>query len=350
MKVIQTVRGYIKPENLGVTLMHEHTFWDQSCYRMELPEAHTQRAFLQSKVSIEMLGKLRYNMHQHWDNVVNTDPELSTAEMNEFKCAGGHSICDVSTYGLGRDSKGVRRVSAATGLNIVLGTGLYVQQSRPKALGEMSAAQLTELFVKEGTVGDENGILAGLIGEIGISDDSLPKPDVDLLKIVADVQKETGLSVMIHPPFFEKKAHAILDILEKAGADLERVIYAHIDPQCEDIDYQVSIAERGVCLEYDEFGHDFPCTLERYTRKWLPSDIQRVRGIAGLIERGHLDRVIVSQDICFKAMLKKYGGAGYSHILENIVPSMKDEGITDEHLNTIFINNPKRLLTVERER
>ena len=153
---------------------------------------------------------------------------------------------------------------------------------------------------------------------------------------------------MIHPPFFEQKAHEILDILEKAGADLERVIFAHIDPQCEDIDYQVSIVERGVCIEYDQFGMEFPCTLEKYVRRWLPSDIQRIRGIAGLIERGYADRIVVSQDICFKAMLKSYGGVGYSHLLENIVPSMRDEGLTKMHLKAIFEDNPKRLLTVER--
>ena len=348
MKVIQTVRGNIKPEDLGVTLMHEHTFWDQGCYRNEQPEEITQRAFLQSKVSIEMLGKLHYNMHQHWDNVINDCPETSISEMNEFKYAGGHSIVDVTTHGISRDTKAIRRVAAATGLNIIVGTGLYVQQSRPKAMQEMTPTQLTDLFIKEGTVGDENGVVSGIIGEIGISDETLPPVDVTLLKIVSKVQKETGLSVMIHPPFFEQKCHAILDILEKEGADLQRVIIAHIDPQCEDIDYMVSLAERGVCLEFDQFGMEFPCTLEKYVRRWLPNDIQRIRGIAGLIDKGHVERVVMSQDICFKAMLKKYGGVGYSHILENIVPSMRDEGITNDQIKTIMVDNPMRLLTVDR--
>lgn len=347
MKVIQTVRGKIAPEHLGVTLMHEHTFWDQGCYRNEQPEELTHRAFLQSPVTIENLGKIHYNMHQHWDNVVQTDPDISISEMSEFKYAGGNSICDVTTYGIGRDTKGILRVAAATGLNIILGCGLYVERSRPNKLKELSRIKLTDLFIKEGTEGDENGVVSGIIGEIGISDE-MSESDIELLEISVDVQKATGMAIMIHPPFFEKKAHKILDILEKSGANMQKVIYAHIDPQCEDDDYQDSIAKRGVYLEYDEFGMEFPCTLEKYVRRWLPSDIQRIRAIVRQIERGNVDRILVSQDICFKAMLKRWGGPGYSHLLENIVPSMKLEGITKEHLKTIFIDNPRTVLEVDR--
>jgi len=269
--------------------------------------------------------------------------------MLAFRDAGGASICDVSSYGLFRNSKVLSEISQATGLNIILGTGLYVRASHPDAIRSMRLNDKIDLFIKEAIVGDENGILSGIIGEIGISDPALPQHDIESLQIASKVQQETGLSIMIHPPFFEKEAHRILDLLERFGANLERVIYAHIDPMCQDIDYQLSILKRGVCLEYDQFGMEFPCTFEHYVRKWLPSDIQRVRGIAELISRGFASNIVLSQDICFKAMLKQFGGVGYAHILENILPFMRDEDISDEDINTMLRENPKRLLSVERQ-
>ena len=341
MKKVQTVTGLIEPRALGVTITHEHIFWDQSCYRQPPPEEITHRSFLQSPVSIENLGKIRFNMHQHWDNTVQTDPEVSTRELLEFKYAGGNSICDATTYGIGRDTKAIRRVAAATGLNVILGCGLYVESSRPRRLAELSKNALTDIFIKEATQGDENGVFSGFIGELGISKE-LGRTDIELLEIAVEVQKATGMAIMIHPPFFEQKAHDILDILEKNGANMEKLVYAHIDAQCKFDDYQDSIAKRGVYIEYDEFGMDFPCTLENYVRKWLPSDIDRIRAIARQIELGNINRILVSMDICFKAMLKKWGGVGYSHLLENIMPSMRDEGFSPDHLNAIFIENPKK--------
>lgn len=348
MKVIQTVTGLISPEDLGVTMMHEHTFWDMRGFRPPLPAEEDLRSFLTAPVDMNILGRIHYNMHQHLDNIHNTDSEVSTSEMFNYRHAGGDTICDVSTYGMGRNAKAVQAVAKATGLNIVLGTGLYVRESQPDFFRSMKNSELINLFVREATVGDDDGILSGIIGEIGISDPSLPSHEIELLEIAVKVQKESGLTIMIHPPFFEKAAHKILDVLEKNGANMERVIYAHIDPMCADTGYQASIINRGVCIEYDEFGMEFPCTLEHYVRRWLPSDIQRIRGIAELVARGYSSSIVLSQDICFKAMLKQYGGVGYAHILDNILPSMRDEGINDKSIMTMLCDNPRRLLSVER--
>lgn len=346
MKIIQTVTGPIRPEDLGVTITHEHTFSNLACYNNDPPEELTHRAFLESPVTMENLGKIRFNMHQHRENGTNVDPEVAISEMLKFKCAGGNSICDATTYGIGRDSRAIRSVAITTGLNIILGCGLYVEQSRPAFLRDYTKTQLTDLFIQEATEGDMNGVVSGFIGELGCS--KITPGTIECLQIGAEVQKTTGMSIMVHPPFFEKEGHQVLDILEKAGANMERVVYAHIDPQCEDDDYIDSLIQRGVYVEFDQFLHDFPCTLEQYVRRWLPSDISRVRSIARQVARGNVKHILLSQDICFKLQYTRWGGQGYAHLLENMVPSMLDEGITKVDLKTMFVENPRRMLEIER--
>ena len=48
--------------------------------------------------------------------------------------------------------------------------------------------------------------------------------------------------------------------------------------------------------------------------------------------------------ICLKVMRVKYGGWGYAHILNRIVPRFRKAGVTDRQIETIMVDNPRRLL------
>jgi len=78
---------------------------------------------------------------------------------------------------------------------------------------------------------------------------------------------------------------------------------------------------------------------------FLPSDGDRIKAIKEQIRRGNIDRILVSHDICFKILLTKWGGFGYAHIIKNIVPRMQKAGISDEDINKITVENPKRFLS-----
>ncbi len=53
----------------------------------------------------------------------------------------------------------------------------------------------------------------------------------------------------------------------------------------------------------------------------------------------------MSHDICAKTRRVRYGGWGYAHILNYMVPMMRQRGITQEQIDAIIIGNPRRLLT-----
>ena len=54
----------------------------------------------------------------------------------------------------------------------------------------------------------------------------------------------------------------------------------------------------------------------------------------------------VSQDICQKTNLTKYGGHGYAHILENVVPMMLRKAMSETDIENVLVHNPARILTL----
>ena len=117
----------------------------------------------------------------------------------------------------------------------------------------------------------------------------------------------------------------------------------HLNPGIpEDLDYHKEIAKRGAYLEF-EFGHGF---YYKRLHKCEPSDREYALAVARLAEADYLDQLLISQDVCYKINLTRYGGYGYGHILCNIKPMLKDLGVSEEEIDTILVQNPKRILTI----
>jgi phosphotriesterase-related protein len=139
----------------------------------------------------------------------------------------------------------------------------------------------------------------------------------------------------------------IVEILKEAGANMSRVIMCHIDNRVRGHAARCQIAKSGCYLEYDVFGWSsfLPVSLYRDSGIDLPTDSQRIYEIMDLIREGYLEQVIVSQDICFKTWRARYGGRGYAHISNYIIPLMLSKGMSQEQIDKIMVENPKRILT-----
>ena len=94
-------------------------------------------------------------------------------------------------------------------------------------------------------------------------------------------------------------------------------------------------------LSFDQFGIEF-LGVERI---FLPRDIERVRAIASLIKLRLGKQIVLSQDICFKTSLLKYGGFGYAHILRDMLAFMRKEGISQEEIDDMLMGNPARVFS-----
>ena len=194
---VQTVTGRIAPEQLGKTITHEHLLWDQSCYWKPEPMEPTKKRFVHKPVSSEMLHELYYSIHQNRDNTTQFDVELAIDEANYFKRAGGNTIVDVTSVGLGRDPSALAELSHMTGLNVVMGCGYYTLQSHPKRVNQMSKTQIADEIIREFYEGlGYQKIKPGIIGEIGVT--SLDHDEeIKVLRGAAIAQKKRGC----HCPF-----------------------------------------------------------------------------------------------------------------------------------------------------
>lgn len=337
MHEVETVNGPINLEDIGITLMHEHLFVDRS--RLWKEPVGLNKNFAHKEMSMDMLGKLRLKPYDNYNNCLMIDKELATKEVEYFYNIGGSTIVDVTPIGIGREPHGLKEVSRRSNLNIIMGCGFYLNDTIPDYVGEMEIDDIKDVMIKDLTVGvDDTNIRAGIIGEIGVSAD-MTEMEEKSLRAASRAQKETGKPLTIHTPGWEKKGHEILDIIESEGGNLNQTILDHMNPSMDDIEYQVSLAKRGCYLEYDMIGIEV-----NFPEGQSPSDEDNANAIATLIDNGLLHQLLLSQDIFLKMFLKEYGGYGYSHILENFVPRLKSKGVTQEEIDIILIENPKKAL------
>ena len=348
----QTVLGPIDPETLGVTLCHEHLVVDMLAWFTE-PQDASQKELAYQPVSMENLHWLHYHAANNKDNLTIRDENLLAKEVLRYKHAGGSTIIDVSSIGLGRDPLALQRIARETDLNIVMGSGYYVEPSRSPDFTHKSEDQIAEEIVNDITVGvGSTGVKAGIIGEIGCCD-PLSEGDRKLLHAAAKAQHETGAPLNIHPGFPKIVSPLeIVDILEKAGADLTHTVMSHVSSLDGGAEPICQLAESGCYLEWDMFGRAPGIIIgsgqtKAADFKEVPSDGQHIALIQQLIERGYLEKIVIAQDICHKIRLHHYGGSGFDHILVYVVPLMKAMGMTDEQIDTILIENPKRLLAFD---
>ncbi len=343
----RTVLGPIDPKDLGITLPHEHLLCDGKANVSE-PSTASDKAMAHKPVSMETLHWLRYHPFENFDNCQLLDEQEAIDEAMLFKKAGGSTIVDVTNVGIGRDPQALARISRVTGLNIIMGASYYVGASHPPETSTKSEEEITEEIVRDVTVGvGTTGIRAGIIGEVG---HTWPVWDNErkALRASARAQQLTGAPLNIHLGRKREAVFQVIEILEDAGADLSRTVMSHVDIRIRNHNDRCEVAKKGCYLEYDVFGWEGLFPLSHYWEADLfyqPNDTQRIYEIMQLIDAGYLNQILISQDVWTKIWRARYGGKGYAHILNDVVPRMLRAGMTQEQIDTIMVENPKRMLT-----
>jgi phosphotriesterase-related protein len=334
------VLGPIAGEAMGITLPHEHLLIDFEVMFKE-PANGGERGLARQPVSLANLGWVRHNFSSNRDNLQLLDEAVARDEALLFKHAGGQTFVDPTNRGLARDPLALARVARATGLNIIMGSGYYVAAAHPPDMDRRTADDIARELVTDLTEGvDGTGVRAGFIGEIGTT---WPWTDNEkkVLRASVAAQRETGAALMIHPGRHERLPLAIVDFIRKEGADLDRTIMCHIERTIADPAVLLELAATGVRLEYDLFGLE--TSYYPYNPAFdMPNDGERMRQILLLIERGHLDQILMSHDIAYKHCLTKWGGFGYHHLLVNVIPRLRAKGADDKTVQTLLIDNPRR--------
>ena len=339
---VKSVCGELSREQLGTVTTHEHVLLDLTAFYQALPVPGIEDPATQ-KVEMWNLGILSRDCYALKDNLLLDNEEIAIHELSFFKKAGGDTVVDASLPGIGRDPQALKRIAEATGLNIIMGTGFYVGETHPEALATMTEREISDLMVKELTEGID-GIPAGYIGEIGISE-IFDDKERRILRSAAIASLDTGAAINVHINPWTVNGLEAADILLNAGVAPEKICISHIDVENRE-EYIFALLEKGVYVEFDNFGKEYYIRREVRNSGYglFVHDTDRVTLLKKMIDKGYLNQILLSCDVCLKNLLHTYGGWGYDHVLTNIVPMMEDEGITDSQIKTLLIENPAQWL------
>ena len=343
---VQTVLGPIEPSQLGVTLPHEHILFDTTAW---LLEPTPEKAWItDAALTLETRAEIADDPLLSRENLLFDDEEIAAAELGDFRAAGGGTVVDVTPPAMGRDVAAIARIAEASGVNVIAGTGHYVQSTHPAELADQTDEQIAAWMIDEIENGVEgSSIKPGVIGEIGTSGDIHPD-ERKCLRAAALAQQETGLAITLHCAIpYEKVAVEIVEILVDAGADPTRCVLGHMSHTIDDLDYHRAAAATGACLQYDRFGADF--LYESWGRYQEPRDSTVVAGVATLVSEGLAEQIMLSHDICYRLQLRRFGGRGFAHVARHVVPALIEAGVSDEAVARMTVHNPARIFAVSHQ-
>ena len=312
MPTVNTVLGPIEPSDLGFTLSHEHLGTNAAGLRQTYPEF------------IDRSGII----------------EQAVAELKEAYAEGLRTIVDVSTIDLGRDVAMMEEVSKKSGVNIVAATGNHLAVPRP--FGDVSPDVIAPLYIKEIEEGIEGtGIKAGII-KVASDRGGVTPPQEVVLRAAARAHNRTGTPISTHTWSPDRVGDQQVRILEEEGVDLSRVYIGHSNDDF-DMDYLLGLLDKGVWLGLDRYpGGRVPGT---------PNWEQRTEIAKKLIDAGHRDRIMLSHD--YSVPKARHGAEvqeerrranpdGYSFITRKVLPRLKELGASDDDIQQIMVENPRR--------
>jgi phosphotriesterase-related protein len=336
---IQTVLGLIEPGQLGRTLMHEHVLCD-----IRPPATRTDND-LGPEITLENTWQINYGrgLKRAGRKYLLDLEDIATREVEMMKHDGGDAIVELTCGGLSPEPEGLRRIAQGTGVHLVMGCGYYVNDYQdPRNHGRPVDDFANEMIgqILHGAWGTD--VRAGMIGEIGCTA-PWTATEKKVMQAALIAASETGASINVHPGRHPDQPQEVADFIKAAGKPTERVVISHIDRTVFDEERLLRLAGSGVTIEFDLFGQE--ASYYGLSDIDMPNDATRLRLIRALIDHGHLDRVVISHDICYRTRLTTFGGHGYGHIFRNVVPMMKERGYSEDEIDAILVRNPRRLLT-----
>ncbi len=348
-----TVKGPIDPEELGRTIMHEHLFID--FWRDKQPDFNapaTLAGLWDQKLTLENLHFAR-DRKRIKDNYLLTDENVAVKEAMEFKRAGGNTIVDVTSIGLGRDPMALQQVADATGLNIVMGAGWYQKFYHPDDMDQRTVEDLRDEIIGDIAVGvGGTGVRSGIIGEVGINGNPLTPNEMKSVRASAEASRATGAAITFHHGGWGKEKLEVASAVAEAGGDLTRTVFGHSDGIAGNMELMLGLLRLGAYIEFDLLGRvNVPLTWKGELPAAPTEPVRATTAVVAdaiprLIEAGYEDKIVLAQDCCMKIHLKAYGGSGYSYVLERFLPFLISQGVTEHQANKLMVENPRRILTL----
>jgi phosphotriesterase-related protein len=322
MTAVQTVNGVVDSAELGRTYMHEHVF--------------------------VLTADMQQNYPGEWGD---EDARVADAvsRLKALAGVGVRTIVDPTVVGLGRYIPRIQRVAAGVPeLNIVVATGCYTYDDVPfffhyrgpaldAAMGQPVPDPMVDLFVGDITEGiTGTGVRAGML-KCAIDHQGMTAGVERVMRAVAKAHRLTGTPITIHTHPGSQQGLAADRVLRDEGVDPRRVVLGHSGDST-DADHLQALAEAGYILGMDRFGINLDTTFE------ARADI-----VVELCRRGLAEQMVLAHDAsCYidwlaPGVMDLLPQWNYLHITTDVLPYLLDHGVTEAQIETMLVDNPRRI-------
>jgi phosphotriesterase-related protein len=317
---IQTATGPVDTAALGQVLMHEHVF--------------------------VLTPDVQQNYPEEWGS---EDARVAdaVAKLTALAATGVRTIVDPTVVGLGRYIPRIQRVAEQVDLNIVVATGCYTYKDVPfffhhrgpaldAALGTSVPDPMVDMFVgdlEQGIAG--TGVRAAFL-KCAIDAPGLTTGVERVMRAVARAHGRTGAPITVHTHPGTRQGLAVQRVFAEEGVDPRRVVLGH-SGDTTDADHLSELADAGFLLGMDRFGINLDTTFE------ARADI-----VVEMCRRGYAESMVLSQDAaCYidwvdPAVMAMLTDWRYTHIHEDVLPYLREHGVTDEQIDAMLVANPRR--------
>jgi phosphotriesterase-related protein len=318
MAEVQTVQGPVDADELGLTLVHEHV------------------RFRDEAVAEQWPGR--------YDEQLELDAALLA--VNAASDRGVRTIVDPTAMFGGRDVRFMKRIADETGVRIVACTGIYSYDYLPHYFENRDIDVIADHFVEDIEIGVQGTEIRAAFLKCAADAAGVTENVEKIHRAIARASVQTGAPIMAHSMPAVATGPRQVEIFEQEGVDMAKVQIAH----CGDTDhvsYIEALIDRGVYVGLDRYG------LEMY----LPIEARNATA-AALLQAGHAERLMISQDFCATidwfpaeaAEVFENSGAirnwSMTLVFDEVVPALREQGAMDDAaFQTVFVENPKRWLT-----
>lgn len=318
MASVEGVQGPIDGGDLGLTLIHEHFFSGDEGVSAQWPHVRD---------------------HER-------EYELALESAEAVKGHGVRTVVEPTALMLGRDIPAIRRLAADTGLQIVACTGIYTYDHLPPFLLSRDADFMAGLFVHDIEQGMQGTDSKAAFIKCAADEPGVNERIEKVHRAAARASVMTGRPVMAHSRPDSNTGPRQVEILLEEGVPPEQIQIAHTG-DTDDVDYIEGLLETGVYIGLDRYGLDI----------FLPTD-QRNATVIELLKRGYVERMFLSQDFdipiangldwyppeMFEQLEPLARNWSMTFLFDSVIPTLKDGGMTDEQLQTMLVDNPRRWL------
>jgi len=318
MPQVQTALGAVQCSQLGTTLMHEHVFVLDTEIVQNYPEEWgTEKGRVDDAVK----------------------------RLNELKSRGIDTMVDLTVIGLGRYIPRIKQIAQQTKINIIVATGIYTYRDAPlyfhfRGPGTVldGPELMVDMFVRDIQEGiADTGVKAGIL-KCATDEPGVTKDVERILRATAQAHRRTGTPISTHTHARKRVGLDQQRIFREEGVDLSRVVIGHCGDTT-DLGYLEELIGNGSYIGMDRFGLDTILSFE-----------DRVNTVAEMCKRGHAGKMVLSHDAaCYNhwlperplpVMLPRWH---YLHIHNDVIPALKQKGVTEEHLRAMLVENPRRI-------